>query len=165
MRFSNRIWWWLSRVLTIAAFVTGIIGNWSDILQTQSVLGLTWQQLSFLLFGIIVLAIIIELELRHNKLESAHPRIVVRPMVSDNKRLILEVINNGFGGDFSGKAKIQKGSPHTDSLDLQWEASGQVRCHIDGGGGEATLLVGTHLKHARLEIIEEQQIQKKYRRT
>jgi hypothetical protein len=125
--------WWVIRVITLATFITGIIGNWNDALQTQALLGITWQQFAFLLFALTILGVVIELEIRYRGLEKSHPHIEVRPLVTENKRLILEVTSDSFGGDFSAKAIIMKGSSITDSLDLQWETNGQVRYHIDGG--------------------------------
>jgi hypothetical protein len=145
MLFS-RVTWWGIRVITIATFITGIIGNWNDALQTQTLLGLTWQQFAFSLFGITIIGVGIELEVKYKRLKKLHPQIVVKPIVSENKRLILEVTNNGFGGNFSAQARIRKGLSMTDSFELQWETSGQTRYHIDGGGGIGTLLVGVHPK-------------------
>lgn len=127
--------------MAFSTFIIGIAGNWYDALQTQGILGLSWQQFAFSLFAVAIFLVVIDLEIRYRTLEKAHPHIKARPLVSENKRIVLEVTNDGFGGDFSAKARIRKGSPFSDSFDLQWETTGQIRNHIDGGGGEETLLI------------------------
>ena len=146
MGLLGRIIWWSSLIITFTTFVTGIAGNWNDALQTQVLFGLTWQQFAFSIFGITILGVVIELNIKYRRLNKSYPNIEVRSLVSENKRLILEVTNDGFGGDFSAYAKIRSGSSFTDLLDLQWETNGQVRNHIDGGGGTATLLVAMQPK-------------------
>ena len=155
MDLFGRILWWGSRVIGLTTSAVSIIGIWNNALQTQALLGLTWQKFAILLFVITAIGIYIDLEIRRNRLEKSRPRITVKPFVTENKRLILEVLNDGFGGDFSAKARIRSGSPITDSLDLQWEANGQVRYHIDGGGGEATLLVAVQPKLHKFDATDQ----------
>ncbi len=143
------IYQWGGGILMLAAFLIGIPDSFSatrDVVAWARPLGMQPIHLAFWLLGVGAIYTAIIQGIRIRQFEKSHPRIAVRPYVSENKRLILEVTNDGFGGDFSAKAGITKGSTVTDSLDLQWETNGQVRYHIDGGGGEATLLVGLQPK-------------------
>jgi len=127
--------------VVLASLIVGYLGNWFDALQAQAILGLTWQQLAFFLFGLAVIIALIEQEIRYRKLEKARPRISVKANVTDNNHAVLLVTNDGFGGDFSAKVRLIEPTQTNDIFDLPWESSGKTRYHIDGGGGEATLLV------------------------
>jgi len=142
----------------VAAFLIGIPDSFSatrDFVTWASPYGIQPIHLAFWLLGVGATYTAIIQGIRIRQFEKSHPRITVRPYVSENKRLILEVTNDGFGGNFSAKARIRIGSPVTDSLDLQWETNGQVRYHIGGGGGEATLLVGMQPKIHKYDAINQ----------
>ncbi len=133
----------------VAAFLIGIPDTFSvarQFVAWASPFGIQPIHLAFWLLGVGAVYTSIIQSIHIKQFEKSHPRISVRSYVAENKRLILEVTNDGFGGNFSAKARITKGSTITNSLDLQWETNGQVRYHIDGGGGEANLLIGVQTK-------------------
>jgi hypothetical protein len=150
-----RMFVWGSRIMAFIAFAIGIVGNWNDALQTQGILGLSWQQFAFSLFAIAILFVVIELEIRYQKLEKSHPCITVNPCVPENNKLVLTVTNDGFGGNFSAQAIIKKGTQIHDLIELQWETNSQVRYHIDGGGGKANILVGRLHKNHRVNALSQ----------
>jgi len=146
---------WLGILISVALFIIGIAGIWDDALRAQAFLHLTWQEFALILFAVISAVFNIQLWRKLNQLEKSQPRVTVKPLVSQDRRIILEVINDGFGGDFSANARIRSGPPIKDSIDLQWEANGQTRCHIDGGGGVANLLVAVETKDHEFDAIHQ----------
>ena len=62
----------LTRVVFIMTLIVGIAGNWWDILQTKTAFGLTWQGLTFILFALSSLYVLIELYLSLRKYEASY---------------------------------------------------------------------------------------------
>jgi len=141
MSTIGRLALWVNRIMGIASAVIGLYGNWNDALQVKTAFGLSWQQLAFTIFVVAVLITVVESEIRYRKLEKARPRATIIPTVTDNTHAVLRVQNDGIGGDFSVTARVKSGAPSNDVFNPPWESNGQTRCHVDGGGGEATLLI------------------------
>lgn len=78
MRIFSTILSWVFRIIFAITLILGIAGNWYDLLQTKSLLGLSWQGLLFILFGASSIVVLGQLIYRIHQLEGTSPNIVIR---------------------------------------------------------------------------------------
>ena len=83
------------------------------------------------------------------------PEITVTPEIN-NERAKLVVTNNGGEGNFTAKARVRASLPGPELYTMYWESVSDVSCHIDGGGGVASILVG---RRARSNYIDKLALQ------
>jgi len=78
------------------------------------------------------------------------PNITVNPEVHNN-RATLVVTNTGGEANFTAKARVRAVTPEPALYTMCWESEPTMTCHIDGGGGIASILVA---EKARLNHID-----------
>jgi hypothetical protein len=125
------------------AIVTAAISAVSSALNAFNFLpNISWARvslISIILFIVFVFWGWYSTEKRIRQLEEQRPSITAYPTVLRN-RAALVVRNHGNGGDFSATVKIGD-KPELETCHLIWEMNNSPRCPIDGGGGEARLLI------------------------
>ena len=131
-------------MMMVAAFLIGIPASFTatrDFISWASPWGVQPIHLAFWLLGIGAVYTTIVQGIRIKGLESRRPDIIAEPKVY-NDRAILEVHNIGGEADVTAKARIIATVPEPESYTMYWESVGTTNCHIDGGEGIASILVG-----------------------
>jgi len=107
----------------------------------ESVLTLSsdrWGIIGLFAFGVFVVITLIR-EIDFALLQ--RPEIKVESVVRNN-RAILEVQNIGGEAEFTAKARVIATIPEAELYTMYWESERGTKCHIDGNGGVASILVG-----------------------
>jgi predicted membrane channel-forming protein YqfA (hemolysin III family) len=78
MRIFSTVLSWVFRIIFAITLILGIAGNWYDLLQTQALLGLSWQGMLFILFGASSIVVLGQLIYRNRQLEGTFPNIVLK---------------------------------------------------------------------------------------
>ncbi len=132
----------------IASFLIGVPDSFNaskDIVSWASPFGMQPIHFSFVLLSIGSIYTAIIQAVRIRRFENTRPNISVVPTVK-NDRAILEVRNMGAEADFTAKARVIASQPEPELFTMYWESNRNAHCHIDGGGGIATILVGEKAK-------------------
>lgn len=73
------------------------------------------------------------------------PNIIVSPEIHDD-RATLVITNTGGEANFTAKARVRATIPEPALYTMCWESVPATNCHIDGGGGTASILVAEKAK-------------------
>ncbi len=127
----------------VAALLIGVPDSFNatrDFVSWASPWGIQPLHLAFWLLGAGAIYTTIVQGIKTKRLESALPNIVVKPKVYNNQA-ILEIQNIGGEAEFTAKARVIATIPENNLYTMYWEPTGGIKCHIDGNGGTASLLV------------------------
>ena len=136
----------------VASFVYGVLASipaTKEVITDLSPYDIQPIHLAFWVIGIAAIYTTIVQGIRIRRLEGAKPKIKVEPKVYNN-RAILEVWNNGGEGDFTAKGRVTTGIPEPELYTMYWESVPDIKCHIDGRGGRASILVAERAERTML---------------
>ena len=127
----------------MAAIVTGLGlafdytgANWLNISFSN------WGLIGLIAFGVfVVLTLVREID----RALQQKPNIMVSPEIH-NDRATLIVTNIGGEANFTAKARVRATVPEPALYTMCWESVPTTDCHIDGGGGTASILVAEKAK-------------------
>ena len=127
--------------------VTAIIGvlGFAFSLAGESALTLSannWGIIGLIAFGTFIL---LTLAKEVGMMWAQRPDVTVSPEIH-NDRAILVVTNTGGEGDFTATARVRAAIPEPKLYTMYWESVHAAHCHIDGGGGVASILVAGRAK-------------------
>jgi hypothetical protein len=99
------------------------------------------------IFIVIGLVVIIDLWIENTKLIDKRPAITVTEDIQ-NALATLVVTNDGGGADFTASAKVVRGfSTFSGLYAMCWDSVVEAKCHINGKGGMASILVAGIADH------------------
>ncbi|UCB43970.1 MAG: hypothetical protein JSV77_04855 [Dehalococcoidales bacterium] len=155
MKILGFIYHWAGGVIIVAALLIGVLDSISttkNIVEWVSPFGIQPLHFAFwaLSFGAIYTAIVQGIQI--NRLRSLRPSINVEPKTVGD-RAVLEISNLGGSAGFRARGRVIATKPKEELYIMYWEGQGD-NCHIDGGGGESSILVAEKAKSALIRDTE-----------